>query len=46
MIKEENNNFDDKKDIKVMSNNEVAKNLYNSLDFNDFKIMMRKEISE
>ena len=33
-------------DIKVMSNNEVAKNLYNSLDFNDFKIMMRKEISE
>ena len=33
-------------DIKVMSKNEVAKNLYNSLDFNDFKIMMRKEISE
>lgn len=31
-------------DIKVMSKNEIAKKLYNNLDFNDFKIMMRKEI--
>ena len=33
-------------DIKVMSKNEIAKNLYNNLDFYDFKIMMRKDIGD
>ncbi len=33
-------------DIKVMNNNEVAKNLYASLDFNAFKVMMRKEMND
>ena len=33
-------------DIKVMNNNEIAKKLYNSLDFNVFKVMMRKEMND
>ena len=33
-------------DIKVMCKNEIAKHLYNSLDFNEFKVMMRKDISD
>ena len=33
-------------DIKVMSKNDVAKHLYNSLDFNEFKVMLRKEIGD
>ncbi len=33
-------------DIKVMSKNEIAKKLYESLDFNEFKIMMRKEFND
>ena len=32
-------------DIKVMSKNEVAKHLYESLNFNEFKVMMRKDMS-
>ena len=32
-------------DIKVMSKNEIAKNLYNNLDFNEFKVMMRKDLN-
>lgn len=32
-------------DIKVMSKNEVAKHLYESLNFNEFKVMMRKEMT-
>ena len=33
-------------DIKVMSENDVAKHLYNSLEFNEFKVMLRKEIGD
>lgn len=33
-------------DIKVMSKNDVAKHLYNSLEFNEFKVMLRKEIGD
>ena len=33
-------------DIKVMSKNDIAKNLYNSFDFNDFKVIMRKEMGD
>ncbi len=33
-------------DIKVMNKNEIAKKLYNSLYFNDFKVMMRKEMND
>ena len=32
-------------DIKVMSKNEVAKHLYESLNFNEFKVMLRKEMT-
>jgi len=32
-------------DIKVLSKNEVAKLLYERLNFNEFKVMMRKEMS-
>ena len=32
-------------DIKVMYKNEVAKHLYESLNFNEFKVMMRKEMT-
>ena len=33
-------------DIKVMSKNDIAKKLYESLDFNEFKITMRKEFND
>jgi len=33
-------------DIKVMSKNDIAKELYDSLDFNEFKIVMRKEFND
>ncbi|MCR5482798.1 MAG: GNAT family N-acetyltransferase [Bacilli bacterium] len=33
-------------DIKVMSKNDIAKKLYDSLDFNEFKIVMRKEFND
>lgn len=33
-------------DIKVMSKNDVAKHLYDSLEFNEFKVMLRKEIGD
>jgi hypothetical protein len=29
-----------------MSKNDVAKHLYNSLEFNEFKVMLRKEIGD